>query len=218
MAKMSAQDKSKNIALQNLIFGTEERKLMVSPEFLNQAIAGYVSRRLNAVNKNLANLSATKSPKAYFAYCDIIDKCLDELKRIEAYYKFKKPVPSEFHELLLSKREHSISTMINRAWKALLTKATITDGVPDNTEPFEALLNDIMLYEDRLSPVNQTAVEMYFHSIRGFEAQELYEEAIEGGDFAGGAEFTEGLEFPEGFAEGMGMEVPDANEFGAFGV
>ncbi|MCL2053056.1 MAG: hypothetical protein FWG90_01255 [Oscillospiraceae bacterium] len=189
MPKAKAIEKEKNIKLQNTIFDMEERKLMVSPEFLNDAVLSYVSKRLNTINKHLANLSATKSPRVYFTYCDAMDSCLDELIKIEPYFKFKKPVPSEFKKLVLSKREHSTSSMMNRAWKSLLNRAVIIDGKPENTLPFEDLLNEISVYKDRMTQVNLTAVDMYYNSIR--KPEEPEEEAAEAPDGDGEGEVTE---------------------------
>ena len=45
------QSKLKQIELQNIIFGTEEKKLMVSQEFLDDMTKAYVTKRMKNVNK-----------------------------------------------------------------------------------------------------------------------------------------------------------------------
>ncbi len=158
-------DKSNQIHLQNIVFNTNENDLMVSPAFLKEMTDRYAGKRLAQINKNLSAMSNTKSPIRFFQYCDIIDTCISELCQIEPYYKFKKPVPSEFKGVLASKHEHTISTMFNRAWKSILNKASLVDGVPKDTLPFEELLREMMMFEDRLAPVHLAAIEMYKNSL-----------------------------------------------------
>ena len=168
-----SSDKSGNIKknkfhmvqLQNIIFGSKEKSLMVSPEFLLRMSDNYVGKRLSAINRNLANMNATRAPANYFKYCDAVDSYLNELIIIEPLYDFKEPVPSEFKETILSNRDHSISSMLNRSWKKILNQSVTTDGIPENPVPFEKLLSEIMSFENRLSPVHLTAVEMYRKSL-----------------------------------------------------
>ena len=48
----SKRTKQEKIALQNLLFGTSEKKLMVSDEFLNNMSSKYISKRMKTINSN----------------------------------------------------------------------------------------------------------------------------------------------------------------------
>ncbi|MDE6708979.1 MAG: hypothetical protein K2J76_00650, partial [Oscillospiraceae bacterium] len=68
------QAKLKQIELQNIIFGTEEKKLMVSPEFLEEMTKAYVTKRMKNVNKMSEYIVATKSPRKFFMAYDALTK------------------------------------------------------------------------------------------------------------------------------------------------
>ena len=60
-----AYDKKKQIELQNLIFGTNEKKLMVSPEFLSEMTKRYISKKMKSINQNMEGIAATKKSEEF---------------------------------------------------------------------------------------------------------------------------------------------------------
>ena len=112
-----AYDKKKQIELQNIIFGTSEKKLMVSPEFLAEMTMRYISKRMKNINQNMEGITATKSPKNFFTYLDKIFEALDELILLQNYHTFKEPIPSVVKNALIAKKGRYIIAMFNRVWK-----------------------------------------------------------------------------------------------------
>lgn len=116
-------NKAKQVELQNIIFGTNEKKLMVSNEFLDEMTKVYISKRMKSINNAMSSVSTTKSPRTFFGCLDSIHDSLKELIALEKYYSFKKPVPTEFKKNLEAKKDKYVLAMINRAWKNANTKA-----------------------------------------------------------------------------------------------
>ena len=98
-----AYDKKKQIELQNIIFGTNEKKLMVSPEFLTEMTKHYISKRMKTINQTMEGIAATKNLQSFFNYFDTIFEALDELIVLQDYHTFKEPVPSVVKKTLLAK-------------------------------------------------------------------------------------------------------------------
>ena len=210
MALFSANpNKLKQIELQNIIFGTDEKKLMVSNEFLDEMTKVYISKRMKSINTATTNISTTKSPRAFFGYFDSIQSNLEELITLEKYYQFKKPIPSEFKKNLEAKKDKYILAMLNRAWKHTNNKANYdpTSGLPRSPEQFGPILEEMVEFRDQYTEaifghVDRFYTSVYEHSIDYVEPEPEPEEELSEEEAAALAEGAEG-------AEAAGIDIDD---------
>lgn len=179
-------NKAKQVELQNIIFGTNEKKLMVSNEFLDEMTKVYISKRMKAINSMVEKISTTKSPKIFFGCFDSIQESLTELIGLEKYYSFKKPVPSEFKKNFEAKKDKYVLAMINRAWKNANTKANYdpTAGIPRSPEQFGPILDEMIEFREHYSEaifghVDRFYTSVYEHSIDYVPEPEPEEELSE---------------------------------------
>ena len=215
-------NKAKQVELQNIIFGTNEKKLMVSNEFLDEMTKVYISKRMKSINAATTSISTTKSPRAFFGYFDSIQSNLEELIALEKYYQFKKPVPSEFKKNLEEKKDKYILAMLNRAWKHTNNRANYdpTSGLPRSPEQFGPILDEMVEFRDQYTDaifghVDRFYTSVYEHSIDYVEpepeeelseeeAAALAEEGAEGAEAADAAVDDGIQEFvPEDFGDDM---------------
>ena len=157
--------KTKQIELQNIIFGTEEKKLMVSPEFLDNMSKSYVSKRMKKVNKMVETVAMTKSPRRFFKAYDSIMTNLDELINIEKLYSFKKPVPTEFKKKVEEKKDHYIECMIKRVWKSVNQKSGINPGEKKDPQIFGPVLAEMLEYRERYNDVMLDLIDSFYNSV-----------------------------------------------------
>lgn len=164
-----AYDKKKQIELQNLIFGTNEKKLMVSSEFLAEMTKRYVSQRMKSINQNMEGIAATKSPKNFFSYLDKIFKALDELIALQKYHTFKEPIPSVVKNALIAKKGRYIVAMFNRVWKEANLKARYDarSEEPRRVEDFGPVLDELMVYMDQYTPDSIDVLNKFYSSVYG---------------------------------------------------
>ena len=202
-------NKLKQIELQNIIFGTDEKKLMVSNEFLDEMTKVYISKRMKSINTATTNISTTKSPRAFFGYFDSIQSNLEELITLEKYYQFKKPIPSEFKKNLEAKKDKYILAMLNRAWKHTNNKANYdpTSGLPRSPEQFGPILEEMVEFRDQYTEaifghVDRFYTSVYEHSIDYVEPEPEPEEELSEEEAAALAEGAEG-------AEAAGIDIDD---------
>lgn len=176
--------KLKQIELQNIIFGTEEKKLMVSSDFLDSMSKAYVTRRMKAVNKMVEVIAMTKSPRRLFKSYDSAMENLDELINIEKLYAFKKPIPSQFKKSLEEKKDHYIECMIKRVWKAINQKSGISAGEKKDPAVFGPVLSEILEYRDRYNNVMIELIDQFYESVYGqsFRIEINYDEPVHDGD------------------------------------
>ncbi|MGN0603436.1 MAG: hypothetical protein ACI4I2_05610, partial [Oscillospiraceae bacterium] len=87
-------EKPEKVELQNFLFGTTEKKLMVSDDFLNEMTIKYISKRMKIINTAFSNLHTTRSAAFFFRNTAEIEKLIEDLIILEKYYPFKNPVPS----------------------------------------------------------------------------------------------------------------------------
>ncbi len=164
--------KQKQIELQNILFDTNEKKLMVSVEFLEDMTTKYVSKRMKNVNKMNTGMVATKTPRHFFAYYDILIHDLDELIAIEPYHTFKKPTPSEFKKMINDKMNKYIEAMINRTWKEANHKFGL--DLEGKREPFlyGPVLEDILKFRDKYSTTMMELIDKFYRSVYGMSIEE----------------------------------------------
>ena len=164
-----AYDKKKQIELQNLIFGTNEKKLMVSPEFLAEMTKRYISKRITGINKNMEGIAATKNPKNFFSYLDKIFEALDELIALQKYHTFKEPIPSVVKNALIAKKGRYIIAMFNRVWKEANLKARYDARLeePRKVEDFGPVLDELMVYIDQYTPDSIDVLNKFYSSVYG---------------------------------------------------
>lgn len=212
-------NKQKQIELQNIIFGTNEKKLMVSNEFLDEMTKVYISKRMKSINNATTSISTTKSPKVFFGCYDSIQSSLKELIALEKYYTFKKPIPSEFKKNLEAKKDKYILAMLNRAWKSANNKANYdpTAGIPRSPEQFGPILDEMIEFRDQYTDaifghVDRFYTSVYEHSIDYVpepepnelseeEAAALAAEGAEGAEAAGDDGIQEFV--PEDFGDDL---------------
>lgn len=161
----SNQDKLKQIELQNIIFGTAEKKLMVSPEFLENMTTAYVTKRMKNVNKMLEYIVATKSPRKFFTAYDSLMKDIDELIVLEKYHTFKKPVPAEFKTEVDSKMPRYTENMINRAWKEANKQNKFRPDEKREPSLYAPYLDEMLSYRERYSPILLDLIDKFYQTV-----------------------------------------------------
>lgn len=159
------QAKLKQIELQNIIFGTEEKKLMVSQEFLDEMTKAYVTKRMKNVNKMSEFIVATKSPRKFFTAYDTLIKDIDELINLEKYYTFKKPVPTEFKREIDDKLPRYTENMINRAWKDANKQNKFRPDEKRDPTLYAPYLDEILEYRDRYSTSLLGLIDGFYQSV-----------------------------------------------------
>lgn len=165
--------KSERIALQNILFGTNVKKVMTSEEFLMDMTAKYISKRMKIINLNYENMRNTKQPSMFFKYYDQIETCLDDLIKIESYYTFKQPIPSAYGKILKGKLPEMITQMLNRAWKNILQKYPFAEPVPEQSmEQYDAVINEMLTYRQHYSESDLTLIDSFYRSVHGDETDE----------------------------------------------
>lgn len=164
-----AYDKKKQIELQNILFGSNEKKLMVSPEFLEEMTKRYISKRMKSINQNMEGIAATKSPKNFFSYLDSIFQALDELIVLQNYHTFKEPIPSVVKNALIAKKGRYIIAMFNRVWKEANLKAKYDARTeqPRRVEDFGPILDELLTYMDQYTPDSIEILNKFYSSVYG---------------------------------------------------
>ncbi len=169
-----SSNKAKQIELQNLLFGTNEKKLMVSDEFLDNMKKQYISKRMKNINQRMEIIFTTKSPKNFFNSYDSIMESLGELIKLQKYHEFKKPVPSEFKTTVEGKKDRYIMAMINRAWKHANNKANFDPTLGEKRDPakFAPTLNEMLEFTDRYSDGIIGHIDRFYTSVYGYGINE----------------------------------------------
>lgn len=174
--------KNEKIQLQNILFGTTEKKLMVSNEFLNSMTIKYVSKRMKLINTYYENVHLTRSPSKFFRYSEELEKMLDELITIESYYTFKNPSPSIFKKSYLELKQELITKMLNRAWRSIIQKHPIKN-IEEIDEKvmisYDMVINEMLSYKEFLSEDDLTLVNNFYIQVHG---EEVIEEEFESDD------------------------------------
>lgn len=208
------QSKLKQIELQNIIFGTEEKKLMVSPEFLDEMTKAYVTKRMKNINKMSEYIVATKSPKKFFTAYDSLIKDIDELINLEKHHTFKKPVPTEFKREIDDKLPRYIENMINRAWKDANKQNKFRQGEKREPIRYAPYLDEMLEYRDRYSNIVLDLIDGFYQSVYddSFLNPKVEEEAPE--EFTEEAAAAENAEGAEASAdEAAAIEIDDGDGF-----
>lgn len=204
------QNKLKQIELQNIIFGTEEKKLMVSPEFLDEMTKAYVTKRMKNVNKMSEFIVATKSPRKFFTAYDSLIKDIDELINLEKYYTFKKPVPTEFKREINDKIARYTENMINRAWKDANKQNKFQPDGKREPVLYGPFLDEMLEFRDRYSPLQLDLIDSFYQSVYDDsflnpkvveEVPEEENEAAENAEVAEAAADTPAEDDGDGFVE-----------------
>ena len=164
-----AYDKKKQIELQNIIFSTNEKRLMVSPEFLEEMSRRYVSKRIKGINNNMTRIAATKNPANFFRYLDEIFVSLDELIVLQKYHTFKEPIPSVVKNALIAKKGRYIIAMFNRVWKEANVKARYDarSEQPRRIEDFKPMFDELLVYMDQYTPDSIEILNKFYSSVYG---------------------------------------------------
>lgn len=192
-----AYDKKKQIELQNIIFGTNEKKLMVSPEFLAEMTKHYISKKMKTINQTMEGIAATKNLQSFFNYFDTIFTALDELIVLQDYHTFKEPTPSVVKKSLTAKKGRYIIALLNRIWKDanLKAKYDARSDVPRKVEDFAPVLDEMLLYMEQYTPDSIDVLNKFYSSVYGHNIGE--EPVIDESDMPTDEFVSSGDEFVE---------------------
>jgi hypothetical protein len=173
LTELSKKPKQDKIALQNMLFGTEEKKLMVSDTFLNDMTVKYISRRMKVINSDYESIHTTKSAENFFKYCDEILARLDELITLEPFHTFKNPKPSIFKRNFENHKPAATTAMLHRIWKNAVQKynASNEDGTPNDKAIAccDEAINTMLNYREFLSDEDMTVIDGFYKQIHGEE-------------------------------------------------
>lgn len=171
-------DKQTKVELQNFLFGTSEKKLMVSEEFLNQMIVKYISKRMKIINTAYSNLHTTRSAIFFSKNAQEIEKHIEDLIVLEKYYPFKNPVPSIYKRNYLAHKPAAITGMINRVWKTALQKFPLkSDELPEDIDPaaldyYDQVINELLSQKDCYSESDMELINSFYNRVHGEQTEE----------------------------------------------
>lgn len=171
-------DKQTKVELQNFLFGTSEKKLMVSEEFLNQMIVKYISKRMKIINTAYSNLHTTRSAIFFSKNAQEIEKHIEDLIVLEKYYPFKNPVPSIYKRNYLAHKPAAITGMINRVWKTALQKFPLkSDELPEDIDPaaldyYDQVINELLSQKDCYSESDMELINSFYNRVHGEQTKE----------------------------------------------
>ena len=180
--------KQKKIELQNILFDTNEKKLMCSNEFLNDMTTNYVSKRMKNINKMTSGIVTTKNPNNFYSYCETIDHDLEELIRIEKYHSFKDPIPSEFKKLLEAKMGQYTEAMIKRTWRDISQKIGLDSEGKRDPRYYGPVLDALLAHKEKYTPLQFELVDKFYKSVYGISYAEAQEQALKEAEEAAAAE------------------------------
>ena len=113
-SKKATQEK---VELQNIVLGINEKKLEVSPKFLDDMTKIYISKRMSIINEHVSSFETIKTVQLLYSKYDAVLKILEELIAIEPYYNFNPPVPSEYKQELIDKKPMYVTKLLTRKWR-----------------------------------------------------------------------------------------------------
>lgn len=177
-------DKQTKVELQNFLFGTSEKKLMVSEDFLNGMTIKYISKRMKIINTAFTNLHTTRSAVFFFKNTAEIEKYIEDLIVLEKYYPFKNPVPSIYKRNYLAHKPAAITGMINRVWKTALQKYPLKDdSSPEDISPaaldfYDQVINELLSQKDNYSEKDMEMINSFYTQIHGEQTEEIIDPAI----------------------------------------
>jgi|GEM_PF-4300380 len=171
-------EKPVRIELQNCLFGTSEKKLMVSEDFLNSMCKKYISKRMEIINKAYENIHITRSPEFFFRNTAEIEKYIEDLIMLEKYYPFKNPVPTIYKRNYMAHKPAAITGMIARAWKGALKKFPLDDKVPiDEISPvaisyYDEVISSLLTQKQYYSEEDMKMIDSYYVMVHGEQEPE----------------------------------------------
>lgn len=171
-------DKQTKVELQNFLFGTNEKKLMVSEDFLNGMTIKYISKRMKIINTAFSNLHTTRSAVFFFKNTAEIEKYIEDLITLEKYYPFKNPIPSIYKRNYLAHKPAAITGMINRVWKTALQKCPLKDDAsaedisPATMDFYDQVINELLSEKDNYSEKDMEMINSFYTRIHGEQTDE----------------------------------------------
>ncbi len=162
----SKQKKNELIMLQNIVLDIDEKKLQVSEEFLEKMTKIYISKYMKVVNEQAPDLTKTTTVALLFKKYDLIILNLEELIKIEPYYKFNRPGPTEFKFRLEASLPEYINGFISREWRKIKPiNGQIRDAVAESK--CQKFFDSFIPYESRLPQVCSDTLDKLRESVFG---------------------------------------------------
>ncbi len=177
-------EKPEKVELQNFLFGTAEKKLMVSDDFLNEMTIKYISKRMKIINTAFSNLHTTRSAAFFFRNTAEIEKLIEDLIILEKYYPFKNPVPSIYKRNYLAHKPAAITGMINRIMKSAFQKFPLKENTPpEEIDPkamayYDDVISELITQKENFSEQDMEMINSFYIRVHG-EQNEEPEEPIE---------------------------------------
>jgi hypothetical protein len=178
---ISKNDNRSMVKLQNLLFGTNEHQLMVTPAFLNQCTKIYIVKHLRAINTCMQNIKITKNPALFYSSLPPLREHLDNLIKIEPYYDMTHPTPSTFLKEFEQNRNVYATNMIKRyvhETKQHVPNPATLDN-PLVRKYFQDAFNSLMVFEDQMQVEEKNMVDVFYS---GIFKRNFHDPIPEGGD------------------------------------
>lgn len=157
------------VAKQNAVLGTDEKKLMVSPAFLDEMTRRYVAQRINLIKVNAEKMSATKFPKSFFKRRSLILNALDELIELEkeGFYEFAFPLPSSYKENFLDEQKYrkNINALINRFANEVKFKARAIQYDEMKLKYYEAAFKEFDDFKEIMPPESLSLLDTIYDAL-----------------------------------------------------
>ena len=208
----SKQHRSKLVQLQNIILEIDENKLQVSEEFLDKMTKIYISRYMKIVNENIATINKVTNIGLLFKKYDCAVKNIDKLIKIEPFYHFRYPTPSEYKEELAEKLDRFVMSLISREWRKIAPQNPSESADPIFERKWKYFFETFGPVYDRLSESEKNTLQQLKSSVFPPEPEEEEPELKLVDDNADEfvEETFEAVEFPE--ADAPNQEAPEAQD------
>jgi hypothetical protein len=161
------EDKKSLIKLQNLLFDTNERQLMVTPQFLNECVKKYLVKHLRSINTCMSNIKITKNPALFYSSIPPMVDHLAALEKVEPYYEMSKPTPSAFLKEFNVNRPLYASNMIKR-YIHESKQHVPAPGTLDNPlvrKYYQDAFDALMTYETEMSEEERALVDVFYSGL-----------------------------------------------------
>ncbi|MDR0974082.1 MAG: hypothetical protein LBL80_00070 [Ruminococcus sp.] len=164
---LSKEEKKRLIKLQNILFDSDERELMVTPQFMTDCAKKFIVKHLRAIRTCMTNIKITKDPGTFYSSIPPMLEHLDELIKIEPYYDMSRPTPTQFKKDFLANKEIYASNMIKRYVHEMKQHIPAPGSLqfPPVRKYFQDSFDALMGYAEEMSTEERNLVDVFYSGI-----------------------------------------------------
>jgi hypothetical protein len=164
---ISKEEKKRLIKLQNILFDSDERELMVTPQFMTECAKKFIVKHLRAIRTCMTNIKVTKNPGMFYSSIPPMLEHLDELIKIEPYYDMSRPTPSQFKKEFETNRSIFASNMVKRYIHEVKQHIPPPGNMQSVTvrKYFQDAFDEIMSYEKEMINDEKNLLDIFYNGI-----------------------------------------------------